>query len=59
MDLTQFLLSLLHSLSSLDFDSIRGWHVHPVENPESHYDINFMAVEDIINALSEAWRILP
>ena len=111
MDLSQFILSLLHSLSSLDFvekvdfhtevfilkgrvilrknrflqvyfneltettafaliekdrrlwgidfDNIRGWHVHPVENPESHNDINFMAVEDIINALAEAWKILP
>lgn len=111
MDLSQFLLSLLHSLSSLDFvekvdlhtevfilkgrvilqknrflqiyfneltgttafaliekdrrlwgidfDNIRGWHLHPVGNPEGHYDINSMFVEDIMNALAEAWKILP
>ena len=111
MDLSQFILSLLHSLSSLDFvekvdfhtevfilkgrvilrknrflqvyfneltettafalieedrrlwgidfDNIRGWHMHPVGNPEGHHDINSMTIADIMNALAEAWKILP
>jgi len=38
---------------------IRGWHLHPIENPDVHNDIDFMNVEDIIKALSEAWALLP
>lgn len=111
MDLNQFLLSLLHSLSTLDFvekidlhtevfilkgrvilrknrflqvyfneetgtiafalieegkrlwgidfDNTKGWHLHPVGNPEGHHNISFMTVEDIMKALEEAWQILP
>jgi len=38
---------------------IRGWHLHPIENPDVHNDIDFMNVEDIIKALPEAWALLP
>jgi hypothetical protein len=43
----------------IDYDNIRGWHLHPIENPDVHNDIDFMNVEDIIKALSEAWALLP
>lgn len=111
MDINQFLLSLLHSLSSLgfvesvdfhteifilkgrakltenrslqvyfnevtgttafaliearkriwgvDFDKLRGWHLHPLEKPESHYNIDSMGTPEIINALREVWGKLP
>lgn len=110
MDISQFLLSLLHTLSALDFvehvdfqtevfifkgrialkkerilqvyfneitrttafalieedkriwgvdfDHIRGWHLHPVGNPESHQNINSMTIEEIIKTLAEAWSLL-
>lgn len=110
MDVSQFLLSLLHSLSKLDFvknvdlrteafllkgrvtlekdrflqiyfneetgttafalieenkriwgidyDNIKGWHLHPIENPESHIDISEISVEEIIKALSDALKLL-
>ncbi|HBE44908.1 MAG TPA: hypothetical protein DDW17_05490 [Deltaproteobacteria bacterium] len=110
MDINQFLLSLLHALSSIDFaehvdfqtevfifkghialkkerilqvyfneitrttafalieedkriwgvdfDHIRGWHLHPVGNPESHQTINSMTIEEIIKTLAEAWSLL-
>jgi len=111
MDINQFLLSLLHSLSTLDFvekvdihtevfilkgrailkkgrflqiyfneqtgttacalieegkriwgidfDNMRGWHLHSIGNPEGHHDIDSMTLEDIIKALAEAWLLLP
>jgi hypothetical protein len=43
----------------IDFDSMRDWHLHPIGNPEFHYKIDSMTIEDIIKALAEAWSLLP
>lgn len=111
MDITQFLLSLLHSFSMLDFvekvdmhtevfilkgrailtkgrflqiyfneqtgttafaliqegkriwgidfDNMRGWHLHPIGNPEGHCKMASVTIEDIIKTLEEAWLLLP
>ncbi|MFH1148088.1 MAG: hypothetical protein V1736_10335 [Pseudomonadota bacterium] len=111
MDLNQFLLSLLHALSNLDFveqvefqsevfilkgkavlgksrflqvyfneltgttafaliekekriwgidfDNLRGWHLHTLGDPRSHQDTGPMTIEEIISSLSEAWSKLP
>ena len=110
MDITQFLISLLHALSKLDFvekvdfetevfivkgrvilkknrflqvyfnevtgttafaliqedkriwgidfDNMRGWHLHPVEGPENHYSIDKKTIEEIIRTLAEVWSLL-
>lgn len=46
-------------LWGIDFDNIRGWHLHPAGNPEGHQDIKVMEVEDIIKALADTWEVLP
>lgn len=46
-------------LWGIDFDNIRGWHLHPLENPESHSNINPMTVEEIINSLINIWSQIP
>lgn len=42
-----------------DFDNIRGWHAHPVDAPDSHFDIEPKTVEEIIEELKNAWLFLP
>ena len=42
----------------IDFDNIRGWHLHPVENSEYHHDISPKNLEEIISTLVEVWRSL-
>lgn len=42
----------------IDFDSIRGWHLHPVENPDDHLVIEPKTIEEIIDHLAESWDIL-
>ncbi|MDY6863908.1 MAG: hypothetical protein SV062_13095 [Thermodesulfobacteriota bacterium] len=42
----------------VDFDNIRGWHLHPVENPESHQTVNSMTIEEIIKTLAKVWSLL-
>jgi len=39
----------------IDFDNIRGWHVHPLEDSESHKDIKSMTVEEIMSELGKVW----
>lgn len=39
----------------IDFDNIRAWHLHPVENPENHHNINPKTAEEIIGSLVEVW----
>ena len=43
----------------IDFDKMRGWHLHPIGNPEGHYDMASVTIEDIIKALAEALLLLP
>lgn len=42
----------------IDFDNMRGWHLHPLENPENHYRIDKKSIEEIIKNLAEVWLLL-
>ncbi|HLP46608.1 MAG TPA: hypothetical protein VK469_11700 [Candidatus Kapabacteria bacterium] len=42
----------------IDFDSIRGWHLHPVENPDDHQVIEPKTIAEIIDHLEKAWDVL-
>jgi hypothetical protein len=42
----------------IDFDSIRGWHLHPAESPDDHLIIEPKTIKEIIAHLAEAWEIL-
>ena len=42
----------------IDFDSIRGWHLHPVQNPDDHLIIEPKTIKEIIAHLAKAWKIL-
>ena len=42
----------------IDFDNIRGWHLHPLGNLERHHDINSMTIGEIIKALSSVWLLI-
>ena len=35
---------------------LRGWHRHPLENPEDHQAIAAMSIHEIIKELGEVWR---
>ena len=43
----------------VDYDNIRGWHLHPLENPETHLEINPLTPEEIIHDISQVWTKLP
>ena len=40
----------------IDRDNLRGWHRHPLENPEDHQAISAMSIHEIIKELGEVWR---
>jgi len=40
----------------IDRDNLRGWHRHPLENPEDHQAIPAMSIGEIIKELGESWR---
>lgn len=40
----------------IDRDNLRGWHRHPVENPEDHQAIPTMSIQEIVEELHEMWR---
>jgi hypothetical protein len=40
----------------IDRDNLRGWHRHPVENPEDHQAIPAMSIYETIKELGEVWR---
>ena len=40
----------------IDRDNLRGWHRHPLENPEDHQAISAMSIQEIIKELGEVWR---
>ena len=42
----------------IDYDNMRGWHLHPLENPETHYSIDKKTIEEIIKTLLEVWSFL-
>ncbi len=43
----------------VDYDDLRGWHVHPVGDPDQHRDIDPMTPGEIVEALADAWTQLP
>jgi hypothetical protein len=40
----------------IDRDNLRGWHCHPLQNPEEHQAIPVMSVREIIQELDAVWR---
>lgn len=43
----------------IDFDNMRGWHLHPLENPEGHHNIAPKRIEEIVRAVAEVWSSIP
>lgn len=39
----------------VDYDSLRGWHVHPIDRPGDHKDVDPMAPREVVDALEDAW----
>lgn len=33
----------------IDFNDMKGWHLHPLENPENHINIDEKSIEEILN----------
>lgn len=42
----------------IDRDNIRGWHLHPLENPAEHVEIKALSVSKIIARLGAALQEL-
>ncbi len=40
-------------LWGIDRDNLRGWHMHPVDDPASHIEITPLSVSDIVAQLCE------
>jgi hypothetical protein len=39
----------------IDRDNIRDWHIHPVNEPETHESIRTLTVSEIVEKVKEAW----
>lgn len=42
----------------VDYDALRGWHEHPLDQPEQHRDIEPMKPSDVVEALAAVWKRL-
>ena len=42
----------------IDFDNMRGWHLHPFRESESHRSISEKSVQEIVRELSDVWEKL-
>jgi hypothetical protein len=42
----------------IDYDNMRGWHCHPLENPDNHHTMDKKSIEEIIGMLSKTWSFL-
>ena len=40
----------------IDRDNLRGWHRHPLENPEHHQPITALTIGEIIKELAHVWQ---
>jgi hypothetical protein len=40
----------------IDYDYLRGWHLHPLENPDDHVRIKQKTVKEIIADFAGAWQ---
>jgi hypothetical protein len=43
-----------HRVWGIDRDNRRGWHLHPVDNPASHLQIELLSVSDVVARLRDA-----
>jgi hypothetical protein len=43
----------------VDYDALRGWHVHPAGHPEKHQDVDPMTLHEVVDALTDTWDQLP
>lgn len=43
----------------IDYDNLRGWHLHPIEKPETHIVIEPATVAEIITRLAKALSTQP
>ena len=41
-----------------EIEELRGWHRHPVGEPDGHVEIQLISVSDIVEDLEEALREL-
>jgi hypothetical protein len=46
-------------IRGVEYDDLRGEHVHSVDFPDQHRDIDPMTPRDIVEALADAWEQLP
>ena len=40
----------------IDRDHLRGWHRHPLGNPENHQAMSALTISEIIQELAQAWK---
>jgi hypothetical protein len=40
----------------IDRDNLRGWHRHPLQNPDDHQPMPAANIRDILLELAEVWR---
>ena len=43
----------------VDYDDLRGWHVHPIGQPNQHADIESMTPQEVVETLARVWDRLP
>jgi hypothetical protein len=46
------LLKNQERLWGLDYDFIRDWHIHPIDNPNKHIKISPKTIKEILNILN-------
>ncbi len=42
----------------IDFDNLRGWHLHPIDDPNSHQEIPPKSIKETINELVKIWNLI-
>ena len=42
----------------VDYDDLRGWHVHPVDHPTRHEEVEPMSPHEVVEAPAEVWERL-
>lgn len=43
----------------IDFDKMRGWHLHSINSSKSHHSIEPMDVQEVIRELENVWSKIP
>lgn len=39
----------------VDYDDLRGWHMHPVDHPARHEEVEPMSPHEVVETLAEVW----